>query len=270
MRRAIKAGILLISIFSLTVALSAQTKKPKKKVVTTEPTPAATPEATPQTPVEVPVKRNERPASSDSAKAKTNGTAAAFKPVYFYEFERPGFTYSRILIEHDEAGKGKISFIKDGSDELVTDPIDLSDMTMANIRRTLTALNFLDSTENYQYSRDFSNMGNTTITVKKDGRERTVKYNWTDNKDAKFLMDEYRRISNEYTWKFEIGIARENQPLQTPGLVDALDGYIQRTEISDPQHLLPFLGTLSNDERLPLMARNHVTKLIKQIEKIKK
>ena len=31
-------------------------------------------------------------------------------------------------------------------------------------------------------------------------------------------MDEYRRISNEYTWRFEIA-ARENQPLQTPGLM---------------------------------------------------
>src|SRR5258706_5498279 len=153
---------------------------------------------------------------------------------------------------------------------MLTDPLQLSEVTMTNIRQTLTALNFLDSTENYQYTRDFSNMGNVTFTVKKDGRSREVKYNWTDNKEAKFLMDEYRRIGNEYTWKFEINIARENQPLQTPGLVDALDGYLQRSEISDPPHLVQVLEALSNDERLPLMARNHVTKLIKQIEKTKK
>ena len=35
-------------------------------------------------------------------------------PVYFYEFSRPGFVYPRILIEHDEAGKGKISFMSFG------------------------------------------------------------------------------------------------------------------------------------------------------------
>ena len=26
-------------------------------------------------------------------------------------------------------------------------------------------------------------------------------------------MDEYRRIANEYTWKFEIDVVRQNQPL---------------------------------------------------------
>ena len=270
MRKALNAGFLLISIFSLAVALSAQTKKPKKKVVNTTPVPTATPQPTPDPPAEVPVKRNERPKDATADNIKQNSRTAAYTPVYFYKFERPGFTYSPILIEHDETGKGKISFQKDGYSEMLTDPIELSSVTMANIRQTLTALNFLDSTENYQYTRDFSNMGNVTFTVKKDGRERTVKYNWTDNKNAKFLMDEYRWIGNEYTWKFEINIARENQPLQTPGLVDALDSYLQRNEITDPPHLLSFLEPLSNDERLPLMARNHVTKLIKQIEKAKK
>lgn len=91
----------------------------------------------------------------------------------------------------------------------------------------------------------------------------------TVNKDARFLMDEYRRISNEYLWKFEMSTARENQPLQTPGLIDALDSYLARGEISDPPHLLSYLTELLTDERLPLLARNHVSRLIKQIEKLK-
>ena len=165
---------------------------------------------------------------------------------------------------------GVISDGEDGFDELITDPIELSPVTMTNIRQTLTDLNFVDSTENYQYSKDFSNMGNNTFTVKKDGKERTAKYNWTDNKNAKILMDEYRRIGNEYTWKFEFGVARENQPLLTPGMMEALDSYIQRGEISDPTHLVPFLTQLSTDERLPLMARNRAAKLIKQTEKASK
>ncbi len=113
-------------------------------------------------------------------------------------------------------------------------------------------------------------MGNVTFTLKRDGRSRTAKYNWTDNKAAKMLMDEYRRITNEYTWKFEISIAIENLPLQTPGLMDMLDSYMKRGEISDPPHLLPFLAILSNDERMPLMARNRASKLIKDIEKQKR
>ncbi|MEO6051923.1 MAG: hypothetical protein ABIP78_11405, partial [Pyrinomonadaceae bacterium] len=195
---------------------------------------------------------------------------ATIVPAYFYEFTRPGFTYSRILIEHNEAGKGKISFLKEGFNELITDPIDLSAVTVTKIDAALAALNFLDSTENYQHEHDFSNLGNIQITVKKDGRERTVKYNWTDNKDAKVLMDEYRRIVNEYTWKFEITTARENQPLLTPGLIDAIDAYLRRNEISDPQSLVPFLTQLSTDERLPLIARNHAAKLIAQIQKAAK
>ena len=274
MRKALNTGFLLIILFSLAIPLSAQTKKPKPKVVKTTPVVAATPQPTPEQPVEIPVKRNERPVNADPDNTKAIGRkgspVAKTEPVYFYEFDRPGFTYSRILLEHDDAGKGKISFLKDSFQEMLTDPVELSPVTVANITKTLAEMNFLDSTENYQHARDFSNLGNVTFTVKKEGRERTVKYNWTDNKNAKFLMDEYRRIGNEYTWKFEIMIARENQPLQTPGLVDALDGYLQRNEISDPPHLLPFLAGLSNDERLPLMARNHVTKLIKQIEKAKK
>lgn len=65
-------------------------------------------------------------------------------------------------------------------------------------------------------------------------------------------------------------MARENQPLQTPGLMDAIAAYINRKEISDPPHLIPFLTELTTDERLPLMARNRAAKLIKQIEKTKK
>src|SRR5258706_4225539 len=227
MKKAVIASFLLIPIFFLASTLSAQTKKPKNKVVKTDPVVAPTPQPTPDPPVGTPAKRNERPANPTNT--KLNGQAAAYTPVYFYEFSRPGFTYSHILIDHDETGNGKISFLKDGFNEMLTDPLQLSAVTMANIRQTLAQLNFLDSTENYQYSRDFSNLGNVTFTVKKDGRSREVKYNWTDNKNAKLLMDEYRRIGNEYTWKFEIIIARENQPLQTPGLVDALDGYLQRS-----------------------------------------
>jgi hypothetical protein len=64
--------------------------------------------------------------------------------------------------------------------------------------------------------------------------------------------------------------ARANQPLLTPGLMDLVDSYIKRKEISDPPHLLPFLTQLSSDERLPLIARNHAARLAKQIEKSQK
>lgn len=247
-----------IVFFALTGAIAFSTAAQTKKNATPVPTPTPSEETS--------VKRNVRPVESSAPRS----AAIAMTSTHFYEFARPGFSYSKIEIRHDDNGRGTITFQKDGHDESLTDPIELSKATLGKISDTLTALKYLDSAEEYQHARDYSHMGNVTFTLRRDGRARTVKFNWTDNPSAKALMDEYRRISNEYTWKFEITLARENMPLQSPGLMDALDAYIRRNEISDPPHLLPFLAQLSDDERLPLMARNRATKLIKEIEKGKK
>ena len=219
-------------------------------------------------------KKNVRPGSdapaTDRGSLPDDTNIIAGQPAYFYEFTRPGFAYSQVLIEHDEEGRGKISFVKDGFDEAITDPIALSPATVGRINESLTELNFLNSTEEYQYERDFSNLGNVTITVRKDGRERKVKYNWTNNKSAKDLMDEYRRISNEYIWRFEFSVARQNQPLRTPGMMDSLDSYLRRNEVSDPPHLVPLLTAISTDERLPLITRNRALKLTEKIAKSNK
>ena len=275
MRKVINISFFVILLGSLSIWLTAQTKKPKT-VKKTTPAVAATPEPKPASVPETLVKRNERPSvatpetKTNSRIGANNATLAVATPPYSYEFDRPGFTYSHIVIEHDDAGIGKMSFKKDGFNDLLTDPIQLSAATIDKLKASFAALNFLDSKESYQYAKDFSNMGNVTITLRRDGRMRSAKYNWTENKDARALMDEYRRISNEYTWKFEMTIGRENQPLLTPSMMDGMDSLLRQNEISDPPHLVPFLTELSNDERLPLMARNHATKLIKQIEKPKK
>ncbi len=212
-------------------------------------------------------KKNERP--SEPLKAAPD-TGKAYKPTYFYEFTRPGFVTSHILIEHDLNGTGKISYLKQDFPEMVTDPVQLTSTTLKGINETLERMDFLGSTENYQFPKDFSNMGNTEFRFVKEGRERTIKVNWTENKDAKFLMDEYRRIANEAVWKADILVARVNQPLETAGKLDEIDSYLRLGEISDPPHLVPFLKELSTDERLPLLARNHAIRLIQSIEKPKK
>jgi hypothetical protein len=265
MTKLISAVIALFCAGSLCVpAQGRRSKKTPKPPVLATPAPSATPR--PQPKATPPAKRNGRP---DGASGNGN-TARVYIPAYFYEYSRPGFTFSRILIEHDVQGRGKVSFQRDGSDELFTDPLELTPVTLDHINSALAKLDFLNSSEVYQTQRDYSNMGNVTFTYKDSGRERTVRYNWSDNADAKALMDEYRYIGNEYTWKFEIAVARENQPLQTPGLLDQMDSYIERKEISDPPHLITFLTDLSNDERLPLIARNHAAKLVRRIEKANK
>lgn len=231
-------------------------KKPVAQpvVVQPQPTPSPTPAKS--------QKRNERPVEVDQTPK-----IPPFTPVYFYEFSRPGFLTEKVTIEHDESGKGKVTFKRLDSDEMITDPIELSPRTMEMLKESFANLNFLDSIESYQYEKDYPHMGNVAITVKKDGKSRTAKYNWTVNKDAKQLMDIYRGIGQEYVWRFEIGLASEMQPLQTPSLMDAITLYVDRNEIADPPHLIPILTKLSTDERMPLMARNRASKLIKEIEK---
>lgn len=255
--------VLVICLGSAAAAFAQRTQSSKT------PDGTLTPGATP-TPSQsgAPVKRNERPAGTGAADAGAVHPVA--DTVYVYEFERPGFVYARVRIEHDASGKGAITFQKDASEEWISDPIQLSTLTLANIDRALEDLRFLDSNENYQTERDHSNMGNISLTLKRGGRSRTATFNWTDVAGAKMLMDEYRRISNEYTWRFEMTVGRENQPLQTPTIMATLSSYIQRHEISDPSRLLPFLDELSTDERLPLMARNRAAVLVKEIRKQKK
>ena len=257
-----KFGIsLLVLIFVLAGSAGAQAKRNPRR--TNSPDPAATP--TPDKP-----KRNERPAGTGAAKPVTDTARAVKEPLYRYEFTQPEFLVSHIVIEHDDTGRGDISFEKRSSGGPIIEPVELSAATLERLKTAFAALNFIDSTESYQMERDYSHMGNVAITLKNAGRERTAKYNWTSNPNAKALMDEYRRIANQFVWMFDFNLARENQPLETPRLVDAFDSLLKRNEIADPHQMLPFLQTVSNDERVPLIGRNHAGKLVKQIEKQRK
>jgi len=269
--------IICLLLLTLVLSVSAQTKhkpakkKTEKKATLTKAQPVAENDVIPV------VKKNSRPESEsqtppteqtdDKVKINARPSATDGKSVYFYEFSKSDFFISKIYIEHDENGKGKITFQKKDFAEPITDPIQLSAAVLERVKAAWSALNFLDSTENYQYEKDFSNLGTMKFTMKKDGRMREAKFNWTENKDAKTLADEYRRIGQQFIWIFDVTVARENQPLESPKLLDSLDSLVRRNEISDPVQMIPLLNELSNDERIPLIARNHAMKLVKQIEK---
>jgi hypothetical protein len=157
--------------------------------------------------------------------------------------------------------------MKKNYDELITDPIQVSGSALTRIKDALEALKFFDSNENYQYEKDYSHLGDIKIKVKSEGREREAKFNYTSNLKAKELADEFRKIGQQFAWIFDINVARENQPLEAPRLLDSLDSLIRRNEVSDAVQMIPFLKELSDDERIPLISRNHAAKLIKQIEK---
>lgn len=275
MTNIIKKSALAILFFSISLAVEAQTKTRKQQ-------PKKTTAASPVIPhsIETPAvttsgKKNERPAAQtnssengdQSVKSISAPEKSAAQPVYFYEFSQPAFVISQLRLELDENGKGRISFMKKNYDELITDPVQLSAATITRIKSAFEELKFLSSDENYQHEKDYSHLGNVKIKVKKDGRERETAFNYTNNLKARGLADEFRKIGQQFVWIFDINVARENQPLESPRLFDALDSMIRRNEVSDAAQMIPFLKELSNDERIPLISRNHAAKLIKQIEK---
>ena len=264
--------ILFLAVSGLASLVDAQTKRrrtpPKTNVTATAPTPspAAEPVVTKPEP-----KKNERPASgsqppqnSSSQEQISNGTT------YYYEFKQPEFDISKIVIEHDDTGRGTIKFTKKMFGDTESDPLHVSAAALERINTAYAALNFVDSTESYQYERDYPHLGTMTFSFKKAGKGRTATFNYTTNKDAKALADEYRRLGNQFLWVFDITVARENQPLESPRLLDSLDALVRRNEISDPMQMVPLLNQLTNDERIPLIARNHARKLMEKIEKGKK
>ena len=266
--------ILLLIVLAGTTSIVAQSKKKKttKKTATAPATvvevkpEAAKPEPPPTEPI---AKRNSRPVDETPQQPVTQATSKP-DPLYTYEFTQPDFVTSRVFIEHDEKGKGTIAFQRRSNSETFTEPLAISEAVLSKLNAAFLDLNFLDSTESYQHEKDFSHMGNSRIALSRGPKSRSVTINYTLNKNAKVLVDEYRKISNQALWIFDITVARENQPLDGPTQMDVLDGLLRRNEIADSKQLLPFLRELADDERLPLIARNHATRLIGQIEKAKK
>lgn len=213
-------------------------------------------------------KKNTRP-NDPKLETETSAVKTGDETVYFYEFTQPEFVVSHVLIEHDADGNGTITLgKKDFDGEEYTDPIKLSEATMQRLATLWNALDFLDSDEDYQSKeRNYGHIGNMTFTLKSGKRERTAKYNWSENADAQALAQEYKKITNQFVWIFDIEVSRQNQPLESPRIMDALDSLLRRKEISDPQQIAAYLKKLSQDERFPLITRNHALRLIKEIEK---
>lgn len=247
---------------------SAQKRSPRKS--------SARPAEPQVSPTPAPQKATARPDGQQKANRRSDptpgggGEAAKEDPNaarYFYEFENPDFFVYLIRIEHDERGRGQIRFERRSDTEQITEPFELSPAALARIQGRWTALNFLDSTANYQGERHYPSYGKSRLRVKRGGRERTAEFNYAADPEAFALADEYRRAAEQAILVFELGIALESQALETPKLINKLETLIERKGISDAQQLLPLVRTLSEDERVPLVGRNQAARLLKKMEK---
>ena len=204
-------------------------------------------------------------AATDAATLAASTSASAER--YSYEFKQPEFSVRRIFIEHDGAGRGQISFARKESEELFTDPLEISPAALARIKAAWEALKFLDSDTSYQAEKQFPHLGTMTLKMRQGTRERTAEFNWTHDEAMTALVKEYRAIGEQQLFVFDVTLARQYQPSDTVKIFKRLEILLDRKELSDTGQLLPLLQDLLTDERIPLMARNHVTRLLKKIEK---
>jgi len=213
-------------------------------------------------------KRNDRPPEPGAIPQRREDNKKPPDPTRFsYEFTKAEFLISHIVIEHDALGRGKITFWRRGEETPIVEPIELSISALGRVLGLWTELHFLDSTENYQTAKSFAHLGTYHLTMDDGKRKRTAEFNWSSNKEAWALTNEYRKVSDQAILIFDIKLAREMQPLNTPQLLNEMETRLTRDELSDPYQLIPLLTELKTDEHIPLIARNHADRILKKIEK---
>lgn len=214
-------------------------------------------------------RKNQRPNQATEPPAIANPLPAnnGVTVKYSYEFSQPNFYVNHITIEHDQVGKGTIKFTRKNEDAEVVEPLQLSATAATRVLGLWESLKFLESDTNYQSSRHYAHLGVMKIGMERGQQKRVAEFDWTQDTAAADLVAEYRRAADQAIMVFDIGIARENQPLNAPKLMEGLESLLKRNGLSDPKQLLPLLTDMSTDERVPLIARNHAQRLIKKIQK---
>ncbi|MEO6391979.1 MAG: hypothetical protein ABIP75_09020 [Pyrinomonadaceae bacterium] len=266
-------AVLLIIVLGVVTLGLGQTKRatkrtrPKKTTTNSKALPAPTPAAAP-TPAEPdPVKKNERHDVPVEMVQPVKAAVNAEAPHYTYEFTQPASTNTRILIEHDGAGRGTITFERRTYADPVIDPVQLSPAAWTKIKGLWESLHFLDSETVYQSERQYPHMGNMRLKLQQGARVRTADFNWTTDHDAAELVAEYRKVGEQAMLVFDIIFARDSEPLSAPDLMRRTEDMLKKNQLSDPGQMVPMLQDLSVDERIPLIARNHAARILKQIKK---
>jgi hypothetical protein len=212
-------------------------------------------------------KRNDRPIAEPTPQSREDDKKAPDATRYSYDFAQPQFVIRHIVIEHDARGLGKITFERKGEETPIVEPVELSNNALDRILGLWKELRFLDSDENYQSPKNFAHLGTYRLHMDDGRRKRTAEFNWSINKRAWTLANEYRRVADQAVLIFDLKLARELQPLNTPQLMKLMEMLLTRDGLSDPKQLVPLLQELRTDEHIPLIARNHADRLLKKIEK---
>jgi hypothetical protein len=195
----------------------------------------------------------ERPVSSE----------LAFK----YTFENTRFYIPWIQLDLSPDGAGTVRFKRGESDDTLERPVKLLPATLGRIGELVARTSFLTSDEDYQSKRDFAHLGWMTISVNQGGKQRTVRFNYTDKPDISELAEIFRAIANEAIALFDIDLSIQHQPLDLPRMLESLENELRLERYAEPEQLIPMLRNIAQDDTLPLIARNSATRLIASIQK---
>lgn len=199
---------------------------------------------------------------------KKSEASASADTKFHYLFENEKFTTPRIELEFGADGKGEFRFKKKESEE-ISNKLQVTSTVLVQINFLLAELNYLDSNENYQHKKDFSHLGTITIDVAKEGKQRKVHFNYTDNPAMNKLANIFRNLATQETRIFEIETIRQSDPISTPAQLRFLDSELRSKNIADPERFVALLQDIKMDEGVPLIARNHAERLLKEIKKPK-
>lgn len=187
---------------------------------------------------------------------------------YRYYFENDRFTipYQEVLV--DGEGRAQYRFKKKDMDEM-TIVFQVSPRVLTEIRSTLEQLSFLSSVEDYQHRKDFSHLGTITLMQQVGERRREAKFNYTDNAMVNNLVRIFRGLTVQENRIFEIDLVRSMDPISMPAQLRLLEGELKSRNVADARRFNQILKELSRDESVPLIARNHADRLLRQIEQSK-
>jgi hypothetical protein len=184
-----------------------------------------------------------------------------------YVFENPRFYIPWIQLDLSQEGAGMVRFRRGESDDTLDREVKLQPSTLSRIAELFARTGFLTSSEDYQSKRDFAHLGWMTISASQGGKQRTVRFNYTENRDIGELSDIFRAISNQAITLFDIDLTIRHQPLDLPRMLESLENELRLERFAEPDQLIPTLRDIARDDTLPLIARNNATRLITSIQK---
>ncbi|OYT70104.1 MAG: hypothetical protein CFK52_12055 [Chloracidobacterium sp. CP2_5A] len=177
---------------------------------------------------------------------------------YRYEFEQPSFLVARMVVALDAAGRGTLEYVEKDAPEPVRELVALRPESLARLRQLAVQVAALSPEPP---SERHANLGLSKLTLVVSGKPVSVAFTYTQQPALLELGRFFRGLVTQRQRVSQIEVARRYQPLDLPKLLRDLEADLVAQRIAEPAALGDLLGSLANDLRLSLIARNHARRL---------